>query len=178
MGPNDCLQSDGIDDTPFANSQSAFDCDKLKNSCSQVEAHYSENVPDLIENFMDYAADDCMNMFTNGQVQLMRNVLHGPRSGLLNFVSSTEQTFNNPKFTMSPNPVSDVVALDFEVGETTEITIRISDNAGHLTLGHIKQQYLPGSHRITLNIGGFTPGMYFIELRTKEGVSVKKLVKE
>ena len=177
LGPNDCLQSDGIDDTPFASAQSAFDCDKLKNSCSQVESHYNQNMPDLIENFMDYAADDCMNMFTHGQVELMRNVLLGPRNGLLSQVAATREVSLIPDFTLSPNPASDVVRLDFEITEQTEITIRISDIGGHLTLAHIKQQYFPGSHQISINVSGFTPGMYFIELRTKVSVAVKKLVR-
>ncbi len=178
LGPNDCLQSDGIDDTPFADSQSAFDCDKTKNSCAQIENHYNENMPDLIENFMDYAAEDCMNMFTNGQVELMRNVLAGPRSGLINEISLTENIPYRHSFQLTPNPANDVVRIDFDLPEPTEITIRIGDISGHLTLAHIRQQYYPGQNHITVNIDGFMPGMYFIELRTKDGVSGQKLLIE
>jgi hypothetical protein len=90
LGPNDCAQSDGIEDTPYASAQSAFDCDTTKNSCTHFESHYQEDVPDLIENFMDYASEDCMNMFTHGQATLMRNILLGPRSGLLMPFSSVD----------------------------------------------------------------------------------------
>lgn len=178
LGPNDCLQSDGIDDTPFADSQSAFDCDKNKNSCSQIEPHYEENIPDLVENFMDYAAEDCMNMFTNGQVSLMRNVLMGPRSGLINEISGVRDLNERITFSLTPNPASDVVHINFDVEKATEIAIRISDIGGHLTLVHINQSYLPGSHHLSFSVDGFTTGMYLIELRTAEGVSAQKLVIE
>jgi len=178
LGPNDCQQSDGIDDTPFADSQSAFDCDKTKNSCDQIDAHYSANMPDLIENYMDYSAEDCMNMFTNGQASLMRNVLTGPRSGLIEHASAVNDINTNPSFEMYPNPVSDVVVIDFEVGKVSDITLRLSDINGHLTLMKINQQYEAGPHRLSVNVDGFSPGIYFVELRTRDGVSVKKLVIE
>ncbi|MEQ1746233.1 MAG: zinc-dependent metalloprotease [Saprospiraceae bacterium] len=81
--PNDCDQSDGIDDTPFANAQSETDCDTTKNTCPNVEPFYNVDMPDLVENYMDYSSEDCMNMFTKGQATLMQNVLDGPRKGLL-----------------------------------------------------------------------------------------------
>ncbi|HUR32012.1 MAG TPA: M43 family zinc metalloprotease [Saprospiraceae bacterium] len=176
LGPNDCLQSDGIDDTPFADSQSAFDCNTSKNSCAQIEAHYNLDMPDLIENYMDYSSEECMNMFTHGQVELMRNVLSGPRSGLIENVSSTQDLNNNLDFTIAPNPTDDVSTIYFEVESKTEITVRISDISGHLTLANIRQEYLPGEHELSVSFKGFSPGIYFIELISKEGVSVRKLV--
>ena len=114
FGPNDCQQSDGIDDTPFADSQSAFDCDKEKNSCPQIEEHYQENMPDLVENFMDYARDDCMNMFTKGQVTHMRNVLNGPRAGLLGEISSVETHVKNEGLEIFPNPAATYLRIKMD----------------------------------------------------------------
>lgn len=83
LGPNDCNQSDGVDDTPFASEQSPFNCDPTRNSCNKLDDYYGMDMPDLIENYMDYSSEDCMNMFTKGQVAIMHYVLEGPRKGLI-----------------------------------------------------------------------------------------------
>ncbi|MCS7036013.1 MAG: zinc metalloprotease [Saprospiraceae bacterium] len=105
LGNNDCNQSDGIDDTPFANSQSNFDCNKNRNTCVKVESFYGTDMPDLIENYMDYASENCMNMFTRGQVNHMRAVLQGPRNSLVQSSSIAQpgSMDNNPL--LYPNPV-------------------------------------------------------------------------
>ncbi len=95
---NDCNQSDGIDDTPFANAQSPFDCNPGRNSCVKVEPYYGTDMPDLVENYMDYSREDCMNMFTKGQVNHMRAVLQGPRKELV-------QSSNTPWVAAQPNPL-------------------------------------------------------------------------
>lgn len=89
LGPNDCNQSDGVNDTPFASEQSPFNCDPSRNSCNKVDEHYGLDMPDLIENYMDYSSEDCMNMFTKGQVSIMHYVLEGPRKGLIEGPSQT-----------------------------------------------------------------------------------------
>jgi len=176
LGPNDCAQSDGINDTPFANAQSAFDCDTLRNTCNQVEQHYGEDVPDLIENFMDYASEDCMNMFTNGQAELMRNVLLGPRSGLLMPFSSVNSSSSQLAFSLQPNPTNGPFVVAFETKEMTDATIRILDSNGRVmgTQGH--QTFMPGRQSIPFDGLSLAPGMYFVEIRTGSGASAEKLM--
>lgn len=176
FGPNDCQQSDGIDDTPYANAQSAFDCDKTKNTCLNHEDFYGDDMPDLIENFMDYASEDCMNMFTKGQVELMRNVLTGPRSGLIEKVSAVNAFSVNQDFSLAPNPVSDIMNVRFSVKDKSQVTFRIADQNGRLTQATIKDDYLPGEHQLSLNIGGFPPGIYFLEMITSYGAGVQKFI--
>ncbi len=62
---NDCTGGDMVDDTPpcAANRFSIFGCDTSKNTCSND----SPDLPDQIENYMDYATSACQNMFTIGQ---------------------------------------------------------------------------------------------------------------
>ena len=52
---------DGVDDTP-AVKEPNYGCPRNINSCSG-------GGNDLIENFMDYTDDDCMDSFTNGQFE-------------------------------------------------------------------------------------------------------------
>ena len=78
-GSGDCAADDGIEDTPNAFAASAQDCDFTKNSCPDAPIDY----PDMIENYMDYADEDCQNAFTYGQIDIMRAMLFGPRAGLI-----------------------------------------------------------------------------------------------
>ncbi|HRI61298.1 MAG TPA: M43 family zinc metalloprotease [Saprospiraceae bacterium] len=176
FGPNDCAQTDGVDDTPFANAQSEFDCDTTKNTCPKVEAFYSADMPDLIENYMDYSSEDCMNMFTQGQVDIMRNVLQGPRSGLLMQVATQNIAGQQPDFQLSPNPASARFALTFNLSEKTNVTLRMLNAAGQSWGFSTSETYPAGSQQIELDASAFTPGLYFVEMRTEGGVSVRKLV--
>lgn len=101
-GDGDCTAQDGIDDTPNADAESQQDCDPNKNSC--VDNIQGIDLPDMIENYMDYSAESCQNSFTEGQVSLMHGVLEGPRYDLVhgNPASVLEQT--TIAWTIAPNP--------------------------------------------------------------------------
>jgi hypothetical protein len=177
FGPNDCDQSDGIDDTPYASVQSDFDCDTTRNTCPQVETFYNADMPDLIENFMDYSSEACMNMFNKGQVEIMRNVLQGPRAGLLTPVSAVRNPAGlRTDFQLSPNPASDRFALAFNLLDKTSVALNMLDAKGQSVRAAAAGDYPAGSHRIDLDASGLTPGLYFVEMRTDWGVSVQKLV--
>lgn len=66
-GDGDCYEDDYCDDTPRA-SEPNYNC-KRNNSCSKFSGN------DMIENYMDYTPDGCMNVFTKDQKQRMRAVL-------------------------------------------------------------------------------------------------------
>lgn len=68
---NGCFGGDNCSDTPPVAS-SSFGCNLTRNSCSND----NPNLPDQIENFMDYADDDCTNMFTTQQSNIMRGNLN------------------------------------------------------------------------------------------------------
>lgn len=176
FGPNDCAQSDGINDTPHANAQSAFDCDTIKNTCPQVELHYSEDVPDLVENYMDYASEECMNMFTNGQVALMRNVLEGPRSGLLMPFSAVTEPDHPFDFALVPNPSDDYFAIELEIKEKFTGTIQILDANGRRMRTKAPHLFFPGRHTITFDDLNLVPGMYFVVIQNDKSVVAKKLI--
>jgi hypothetical protein len=175
LGPNDCLQSDGIDDTPFADAQSAFDCDKTKNSCPQVEAHYNENMPDLIENFMDYAAEDCMNMFTNGQANHMRNVLLGPRQGLLEDVSAVVHPKADFSLLLYPNPSSGEVTLTWNGEDFVRASISIIDHTGRIVKRFPLSERISGMH-FNISTGPLPQGLYQVVVQADDFVVAKRLI--
>jgi len=66
-----CFQGDNCADTPPVD-EASFGCDLTANTCSND----NPNLPDQIENYMDYADDNCMNMFTDDQKAIMRSSLN------------------------------------------------------------------------------------------------------
>lgn len=73
-GTDTCLDGDYVCDTPPAAGPTNFNC-PVKNTCSN-------DVPDLndlVQNYMDYSSDACMNMFTSGQKLRMDATLNALR---------------------------------------------------------------------------------------------------
>lgn len=82
-----CNGDDGISDTPPVASAS-FGCNTNQNSCTND----FPDLPDMIENYMDYADDVCTNLFTNGQKTVMRASLTS--SSLRQYLRSSTNLFN------------------------------------------------------------------------------------
>lgn len=176
LGPNDCAQSDGINDTPYANAQSAFDCDTIKNTCSQIETHYGVDVPDMVENYMDYASEECMTMFTNGQATHMRSVLQGPRSGLLMPFTGVEQLPVASSFSIFPNPGNGRFDIILSAAEDLPHTIRVMNLYGQPLKLVSAPVWNEGRSHIVLDKYEFSGGLYVVELRFNHGTSSKLLM--
>ena len=85
FGDDGCSVDDGIEDTPNASDQAGYVCDLNKNTCSGDDfGETGEDLPDMVENFMDYSPGACQNLFTNGQINIMRTILEVSRPGLIN----------------------------------------------------------------------------------------------
>lgn len=70
-GGNSCAHDDYCDDTPPVSSSSGG-CPTNRTACNGEQA--------MVENYMDYTDDICMNIFTKNQVERMRTVLeNSPR---------------------------------------------------------------------------------------------------
>lgn len=121
-GDGGCTEQDGIDDTPNAADQSESDCDITKNTC--VDDIDGVDLPDMVENYMDYSAEDCQNTFTAGQVELMRGVLENQRWELVNNNSALAVEENKIEtVTMFPNPAKSNVTIKTEQGIKRNIII-------------------------------------------------------
>jgi PKD repeat protein len=86
----DCtVNGDKVCDTPPDNSYLPSSCTNPANTCnSDTLSNYSngffrQDVPDQVENFMDYGNWNCSNKFTNGQAQRMRATIVAFRKELL-----------------------------------------------------------------------------------------------
>jgi len=83
-GDGSCIVDDRVDDTPLS-GQPNYEGSPCSfpgvNSCSEIV----NDQPDMFQNFMDYADDVCMNLFTLGQKSRMRALFEpgGERYSLL-----------------------------------------------------------------------------------------------
>ena len=151
-GDGDCIADDGLLDTPPAASNSqptvdVSDCTDMhmKDSCAD------DMLPDMIENYMDYSLERCQNVFTSDQVNLMRSMLEGPRSGLLsNQISAIENTASQTPL-IYPNPSSGQIYIN---GLKSDMLVRIYGRTGVLLLETNKESFSIQDK----------PGLYFIEI--------------
>jgi hypothetical protein len=74
-GDGGCTVDDGVSDTPVSDAPN-FGC---------PTGHISCGTTDMVQNYMDYSDDACMNLFSSGQASRMRSVLNagGYRNSLL-----------------------------------------------------------------------------------------------
>jgi hypothetical protein len=172
--PNNCNQSDGIDDTPFANAQSPFNCDITRNTCNTVELFYGIDMPDLIENYMDYSSEDCMNMFTQGQAAHMRSVLEGPRSGLVQPPSSLQSAADLRPMRLFPNPAIGNARLEFSLEQPQRLTCQLFSADGRLHWQSSTADFASGNHVIQIPAEHLPAGMYYIRI----GANAVPLVKQ
>jgi hypothetical protein len=109
-GDGDCTAQDGIDDTPNADAQSNSDCDPSKNTC--VDDIQGVDLPDMIENFMDYSAETCQNSFTEGQVSLILGVLSLQRYDLCHNNPASVKENTLVEYLVYPNPTSGEIVIE------------------------------------------------------------------
>ncbi|TSJ42502.1 PKD domain-containing protein [Fluviicola chungangensis] len=98
-GDGGCSVDDYCNDTPLA-AAANFGCPTI-NSCTNAP----DPGNDMVENYMDYTDDACMNVFTNDQKQRMRAVLEGSPLRL-SLINSDACTPPNP----SDASITDVFA--------------------------------------------------------------------
>ncbi len=170
-GEDGCIVDDGIMDTPNAqdNSQQSG-CLATKNTCIDT----SLDLPDMWENYMDYSSETCQVAFTQGQVDIIRGVLEGPRFSLIDGVVSIEEsTTLAQNVKVQPNPTTGLVMLniDFDDNETYQYTVK--DMLGREIMAYREEN---GSRNIELDLSSFANGVYFIEITKGNNRFAKKVV--
>lgn len=167
-GDGDCTQQDGVDDTPNADDQSNQDCDFAKNTCVDAIGTLGD-LPDMVENYMDYSAETCQNSFTNGQIEIMRGVLETQRIDLITFGDVMNATTpNSISWTVYPNPSSDGI-VTVEGTFSSSATIEVYNESGSL----ITSQAIQNSKEIiTLN----QAGVFFIRVIDEATIETRRIV--
>ena len=140
--------SDGIDDTPDTGDSQQQQCNLNSNTCGAGNAG---DLPDMIENYMDYSDERCQNMFTVEQVALMRSILTTYRSGI---ILTQGVGFNHWDFSVAkiyPNPAKDRI-----YGMNSESLLNVFDMSGRLI-----KTALPDNSG-SVNLEELQPGSYVL----------------
>jgi hypothetical protein len=151
----DCSHDDYIDDTPRASSASQYNCATGLNTCTDTIK--GKDLPNMIENYMDYSSSDCQNSFTKGQIELMRAVLENYRKPLVSVKSINTQD----GYSIYPNPNQGTFYVNSTV-KGHEFSYVLYDFAGKV----VKQGQAIDSTE-TISIEG-KAGTYFLEITTAD----------
>lgn len=162
---NGCGSDDGIEDTPNISSNNNFSCNFDLNTCTEIDG---EDFPDMGENYMDYNQDNCVNMFTQGQVDAMRFALENFRPELIEGqVSVAERA--NPALNAFPNPTQSHIRLEVNSGAE----VHLFDSGGKLLNVWNK---LPANPLIDLS--GVAPGFYLLQVDHEGGRSNLRVIRQ
>lgn len=166
-GDGDCTAQDGIDDTPNADAQSSSDCDTTKNTC--VDTILGIDLPDMVENYMDYSAENCQNTFTAGQALLINGVLELQRYDLVHGNPAAVETLEALQVQVYPNPANDVIFIKHS-NQLQEITM--FDLSGKVLLS----KTISGNES-ELNISSLNSGVYLLTFSADNKSMTKRIIK-
>jgi len=77
-----------------------------------------------------------------------------------------------------PNPFTTTTSIEYELSEPTHIQLTIYNHLGEAVEEVMSAYKLPGVHTYVWNAERLSEGMYFAVLRSEDGVSVVKLIKQ
>ncbi len=171
-----CGDDDFVDDTPNTGSQAAFSCDTTRNTCIDS----ANDLPDMIENYMDYSSEVCMNSFTKGQIDIMRGVIEGPRCGLVNNCPPPPTSINTLAIKANdlkifPNPTTGVFQINLKNEKAIPYTLAVKNILGQTVM--LLDQSTATTANYTIDLSSKTSGIYLVEVRTEDGTFAKKLMK-
>lgn len=168
---NTVANSDGVADTPATNNP-YYGCPTFPTNTNACTATTNGS---LFMNYMDYADDACMAMFTNGQKTIVQNTMSGPRASLLTSATTACSTLSVDDMqaisaiTIYPNPVSTefFIASPFKTIDEVEIF----NQSGQL----VKTAKLSDSNKVLVD--GLASGIYYLRIYNQsEFIKSDKLV--
>jgi hypothetical protein len=126
-GDGDCTVDDFIFDTPRSSGPN-FGCTATTNSCNDSTYGFLSNPNDMVQNYMDYTDDACMNIFTVGQRNRMRVVMGetlegAPRRAILRF---SDRCQAGPLVSLIKTDTTVIEKTDCNINWGYTIPVRIS----------------------------------------------------
>ena len=155
-----CNGGDNIDDTPPV-SDPSFGCPTSNNTCSND----NPNLPDMVENFMDYA--DCSHMFTKGQKDWIDNEMSSYRSDIYSAKNLTATGADGSTASGGCTPVPDFYSKSLQVCEGVQV--QFYDNSYYADVKKYEWTFTGGSPSTSGNqnpsISYSSPGQYSVTLK-------------
>jgi hypothetical protein len=165
---NGCSADDGLMDTPNCSAASSQTCNFNANTCADSPI----NFPDMVENYMDYSNESCLNMFTQEQVDMMRFVITELRPGLIASVASVADSELEHAFSVFPNPTNSF--LNISSAKNKIDAIEVLDIVGRVQNG--VQYKGTTSSEIQISLDYLSQGPYFLRIYSEGQMVVKKII--
>lgn len=173
------LEGDMVCDTP-PSSGPIYGCPANKNTCIE----FPEDKPDLVNNYMQYTDDRCMNAFTAGQSERMLSFLYGYRSELISAnniartnclpVSRDKQVYAAASNTLQvyPSPFQDNIQLINHL-QVEGGTFELIDSWGRVVFA----QVLSPTTQALFSVANIPAGVYYARLTNHKGIFSTKVMK-
>ncbi|QDK79847.1 T9SS type A sorting domain-containing protein [Spirosoma sp. KCTC 42546] len=167
-----CNEDYVADTPPMADGSTA------QQTCKQTYSNCDGKgqVRDLMEDYMNYWPDACMNLFTAGQVARMRSVLalSPRRARLIKSVESPLPETENLTLTVYPNPATTDPTVDVQLKGFQSFSVDLYDTAGR-QLRTTAYTDSP-STRVSLSVSGLPTGVYIVRVKTDSEIASKRLL--
>lgn len=168
VNANCATEGDRVCDTPRVTSET-YGCPASGSvsACGTLKS--------LTMNYMDYVDDPCMYMFTNGQatraLAYINTILGEFKPNVLN-----TEAFSNASFSVYPNPNKGVFNVQFKE-VVSDFNIEIFDLTGKVV--YVNEFYQNSDLVKEIKIQDkISKGIYFINIKTNEGLITKKIIIE
>jgi hypothetical protein len=172
---SDCFcGEDFISDTPPAGEPNETTlCRELFSTCTGVQTR------NMTENFMDYSPDKCMNVFTQGQKERIRQVLQlSPRrKALVEWAKRPAPERERLTVNVFPNPTDPqerLVNVEVLLKGSQPVTITLFSSTGRLV--HEQAYASTTSTTATLYLQAIRAGLYIVRISTPTETQIRRLV--
>lgn len=168
-GANCATEGDKVCDTPRVTSET-YGCPANGSvaACASLKS--------LTMNYMDYVDDPCMYMFTAGQATRALAYINTILSEFKPNVILAAESFTNSSFSVYPNPNKGSFSLQFKE-LVSDFNVEIFDVTGKMI--YINEFYQNSDLVKEIKIQDeISKGVYFMNIKTNEGVVTKKIIIE
>ncbi len=169
-GDEDCGNDYCPDTPPAFGPNETLTCDQTTSRCSGVSTR------NMIENYLDYSPDRCMNIFTQDQKDRIRRVLElSPRrKKLIESVGELLPEREALEVTVEKNPAFELLELQVLLKGAQPIHIEVADAMGKVVFE--KNIASTRSGEFPIDITSLRQGMYFVRVRTPTESQVKRVL--
>ena len=131
----------------------------------------------MIENFMEYTDDNCMNLFTNDQYTIALAALNGPLSKLITSntcvaPNAVEEYSFNSSIAIYPNPSKGEFVIAFD--NSSKLNIQVVNVLGQIVAAQNSANIT--NHNYILDLTGQPNGMYFVKISNGAFSTVRKIM--
>jgi hypothetical protein len=164
--------NDFCNDTPeITNLNQASDCKDKFSNC-KGNGQLTKN---MIENYMDYSPDFCMNIFTIEQVKRVRNVLNLSRTRK-NIVSQFSKLPEAEKLMAKvfPNPVSNKFSVQVLLKGIENLSLTLYNFSGNV----VKEDSFLKVENIEFDYDSshLQNGIYFLKIQSSKETTIQKIL--